>query len=141
MLRTAFPFRLSAPSAGTWLRAAALVLALGLSPWSSAQAAATIDCDKAETDDALLVCAKQDYTLAVARLKEAATQTRASLPPQAKTLFDASNQAWETFRDADCRWNAYDVGNGSLSELILATCLADLTLTRMEEIEAGLGAQ
>lgn len=120
----------------------ALALALGFLAAAPLHAeAAGLDCDKAETDADLLTCAKQDLALAQARLDQAVAQSSALLSPQANSLFTTAHRAWVTYRDADCKWNAFDPATGVTSELILAACLADLTGSRAEEVEAGLGAQ
>jgi uncharacterized protein YecT (DUF1311 family) len=103
--------------------------------------AAGLDCDKAETDADLLTCAKQDLALAQTRLDQAVAQSTAALPPQANALFTAAHRAWVAYRDADCKWNAYDPSTGMSYDLIQTACLADLTNSRAEEVEAGLGAQ
>lgn len=100
-----------------------------------------IDCDATDADNELLACARKDLEAGQKHLDELVKQTQASLPAAGRATFDAAHKAWLAYRDADCRWNAYDVETGRSSELILMSCLADLTISRMEELDAGFGNQ
>lgn len=100
-----------------------------------------IDCDATDADNELLACARKDLDAGQKRLDDLVKQTQASLPAAGRSTFDAAHKAWLAYRDADCRWNAYDVETGRTSELILMSCLADLTISRMEELDAGFGNQ
>ena len=101
----------------------------------------TIDCDATDQDNELLACARKDLEAGQKRLDVLVKETMASLPPEGKTTFEAAHKAWVAYRDADCRWNAYDIETGRSSDLILMSCLADLTISRMEELEAGINPQ
>lgn len=100
-----------------------------------------IDCDATNADDELLACARKDLEAGQKRLDSLVKQTSASLPPEGKTIFEAAQKSWVAYRDADCRWNAYEPDTGRTSELILMSCLADLTISRMEELDAGISPQ
>lgn len=98
-----------------------------------------INCETTVDNNDLLICAKRDLDLAQKRLDGLVKQGMATLPVKARPVFENAQRAWVAYRDADCQWNAYEIESGNSSELIQATCLADLTAARVEELEAGLG--
>lgn len=98
-----------------------------------------IDCETTEVDAELLQCAGHDLEQNQKRLEGLVAQSLDALPVGARPLFDQAEKAWVNYRDAACQWNAYDMASGKTSDLIRATCLADLTSARVEEMEAGLG--
>lgn len=118
-----------------------LVLALGAAilgtPWAAA--AKAIDCENTEVESELLACANQDFTDNQKKLEMLSRKAMTQLPAAAQPVFAKAQQAWAAYRDADCAWNAYEIDSGVTSELIQATCRADLTAARIEEIEAGVG--
>jgi exo-beta-1,3-glucanase (GH17 family)/cellulose synthase/poly-beta-1,6-N-acetylglucosamine synthase-like glycosyltransferase/uncharacterized protein YecT (DUF1311 family) len=128
------------------LVAAGVALAVGLATAQAAPAAAdgqapsvAVDCDTADSDDALLTCARRDLAAANRDLEDRAKRTLALLPATARPAFEAAQGAWRAYRDADCAWNALDPESGTVSDLIRVTCQADLTAARVDELSAGLG--
>jgi len=118
---------------------AAGVGALVLPSEARAQAPAVVDCDTADSDADLMVCARRDLDAATADLDRLAKRTLAALPASVRPAFQEAQRAWQIYRDADCAWNALDPVSGEASELIRVTCVADYTMARVEELAAGLG--
>lgn len=108
-------------------------------PAATPAAPPKIDCERTEVESELLACAKADLAAAIKRYETLVPKARTAVPAAGRGLFDTAQQAWLTYRDADCAWNAFDPYTGKSDELMLLTCKADLTLSRIDEIEAGLG--
>lgn len=120
---------------------ALLGLGLGLTLAASCGgrlAFAAVDCDSATERQDLLVCAQRDMATAEQRVAELERRTQAMLRPDGREVFRKVQETWKAWRDAECAWNAYDLDNGTSDTLILATCRADMTLTRADELEATL---
>ncbi len=128
------------PRSAFWpsILASALITVMTVS-WAEAALLNGIDCETTENDGELLQCAGRDLANNQKRLDDLVSQTLAALPVPARPLFDQANKAWVSYRDAACQWNAYDMNSGKSLPLIRATCLADLTSARVEEMESGLG--
>lgn len=101
-------------------------------------AVAAVDCDNAVEAADLMTCAKQDMATAEKRVADLERRTVAALRPDGRDVFIKVQEAWKTWRDAECAWVAYDIDTGKNDSLILATCRADMTLTRADELEATL---
>lgn len=99
---------------------------------------AAVNCDTATESADLMVCAQQDMATAERRVDELERRTLAALRPNGRDVFRKAQETWKAWRDAECAWNAYDLDSGTSDSLILATCRADMTLTRADEIEATL---
>lgn len=130
----------------TFITLLPLLAALTLSAPAQAAPAASpagapqkIDCERTEVESELLICAKSDFSAASKRYDALVPKARAAVPAAGRSLFDTAQQTWVAYRDADCAWNAFDPYTGKTDELMLLTCKADLTLSRIDEIEAGLG--
>lgn len=121
---------------------AAMAVAILISSLASAPAAAAntpIDCENTELESELLTCATQDFTAYQRALETLVRKAVKQLPASAQPIFTQAQQAWTAYRDADCAWNAYEIDTGVKSDLIEATCRADLTAARLDEIQAGVG--
>lgn len=130
MIVTTHPFKLAVIGLG---------FGLTLAAFSGGRFAyAAVDCDSATESQDLMVCAKQDMATAEQRVADLERRTLAALRPNGREVFRKVQETWKAWRDAECAWNAHDLDSGTSDALILATCRADMTLTRADELEATL---
>ena len=101
------------------------------------------DCSKAQTQMALTECAGSAFEKSDAQLnkvyKEAMSRLKSS-PDKAK-LLKASEKAWISFRDAQCRFISSAVEGGSAQPMIQADCANDLTKARTKALSDLLTCQ
>jgi uncharacterized protein YecT (DUF1311 family) len=99
---------------------------------------AAVNCETAIESADLLTCAQSDLQAAEKRISALERKTLGSLRPNGHGVFSKAQETWKAWRDAECAWNAYDIDSGSTDPLILATCRADMTMTRTDELESAL---
>lgn len=51
--------------------------------------------------------------------------------------FNASNSAWVSLRDAQCRFKSAELLHGSEESLLLASCSVNMTLERIKELQTA----
>jgi len=117
-----------------------LTVGLGLAAFVMAgrPAIAAVNCETAVESADLLTCAQIDLEAAEKRIAALERKTIGSLRPNGHGVFSKAQETWRAWRDAECAWNAYDIDTGNSDALILATCRADMTLTRTDELESAL---
>jgi len=120
------------------VRALLPVVAVGLSLALAWPAAAAIDCQTTVDSAELLVCARIDLEAAEKSVAALERKTLAILRPNGRGVFTDAQTTWKAWRDADCAWNAYDLDSGTSDALILATCRADMTMTRADDLQSAL---
>jgi len=129
-----------------------IALALLVAAASLARAQEQIDCDNAMTQSELTQCAYQDWQTTDAELntiyKAAMDKMQgmdADLPDELKgaadTLRDAQ-RAWIPYRDKACESYGFLARGGTMEPMLAYGCRADLTRSRIEELQdlmLGLG--
>jgi uncharacterized protein YecT (DUF1311 family) len=91
-------------------------------------------CDTAAKSNAdRSICLEAELTRQKANLDAAFLVRSNDIDPEGLKLLDAAQQAWVTFRDADCK--AQMIRGGSASGLSWLTCLVRLTADRAVEME------
>lgn len=120
------------------LIAAIMVLALG----GPAQAM-TAECDGTGNQMELNACAAREYQKSDARLNQTYRKVTAHLRlhPQSKRdaeLLTIAQRAWLTFRDAQCAFVGDAYEGGSAQPMMMTTCLSEITLQRVKELETTL---
>ena len=108
-----------------------------------------VDCDNAETQMAMNICADRDYQDADAALnvayKEALVAARAadeSVKDMGETYVGAvdalkrAQRAWIGYRDGQCELAGFEARGGSMEPMLVSGCLADLTRKRTAELKA-----
>lgn len=117
-----------------------------------AVAQSTVDCRNPVSQVEMTYCAEQDwleadaalntvYGLAMAKMRETDGYLPDDLKGAADTLRDAQ-RAWIPYRDKACAAYGYLARGGSLEPQLIYSCRADLTRTRVSELEElarGLG--
>jgi uncharacterized protein YecT (DUF1311 family) len=115
----------------------ALLVAIVLVLWMSATASATTtpkpSCLKsAGTQPAMNACAQLWLTAAQKRLTTAVGKARARF---GQSLVSASQAAWMSYRNAECRLQASLHAGGSIHLFIYLTCEEGLTDARTTQID------
>lgn len=117
-----------------------------------AQAQTTVDCGNPVSQLEMTYCAEQDwleadaalntvYGIAMAKMRE----TDGYLPDNLKGAADAlrdAQRAWIPYRDKACAAYGYLARGGTLEPQLIYSCRADLTRSRvgeLEELAGGLG--
>ncbi len=120
------------------VRALLPVVAVGLSLAFARPAAAAVDCQTTVDSAELLICARIDFDAAEKTVAALERRTLSILRPNGRGVFTQAQAAWKAWRDAECAWNAYDLDSGASDALILATCRADMTMTRVDDLQSAL---
>lgn len=129
------------------MRAAGLILAMGLAGGASAGPALgqDVDCAKAVAQMELTYCAEQDWLAADEALNAAYGEAKALMQqidadlPKAErgaavNLRDAQ-RAWISFRDAACAAEGYAMHGGSAEPMLIYGCRTRLTEQRTEDLQ------
>lgn len=119
------------------MRSSALVASLVLAApaW-----AAGADCSAPATQLDLNLCAARTQAGLDAELDGLYAEALARLgedEPAQQLLADAQN-AWRTYRDADCAFVAHPAEGGSIQPIIVADCRADVTRARLAAVRSWL---
>lgn len=107
-----------------------------------------VDCETAQTQSELNICAGQDYEEADEALNTQWVLTRKAMAewdeelkdlqpgPGAEKALLKAQRAWIDYRDGQCEAEGFAVRGGSMEPMIVAGCLAELTRKRTEELKA-----
>lgn len=104
------------------------------------------DCKAPQTQADMTICAGKDHDKADKDLNAAYQKLRKQLADRDKTA-DASSKgatdalvtaqrAWVAFRDANCALSGFQARGGSMEPMLIASCLADMSSKRAEELKA-----
>jgi uncharacterized protein YecT (DUF1311 family) len=93
--------------------------------------AAGPDCAAADAQAALDLCAAQDLKAADKEMSRVYLALLKAVPDQAaKATLQQAEEAWEVYRDAECKFESSDVEGGSAEAMVLAYCRAARARTR-----------
>jgi len=108
-----------------------------------------VDCDNAETQMEMNICADRDYADADGELNAAYKKAMAAAQKMDVEYKDMGEQyvgavdalkraqrAWIGYRDGQCELAGFEARGGSLEPLLVSGCLADLTRKRTAELKA-----
>lgn len=105
-----------------------------------------VDCSDAQTQTDMTICAQRDYGDADDALNAQYKITRAQVRSQdadgtdftkgAEDALVKAQRAWVAYRDAECISAGFQARGGSMEPMIVASCEADLTRKRTEELKA-----
>lgn len=109
------------------------------------QGSAMLDCDSAMTQTDMNQCAAREYYQADRALNAQWVKTAAAMRKRDETRFGdgrpgyfetllEGQRAWLKYRDAHCRAEGYYARGGSLEPMLVATCKADLTRKRTQDL-------
>ena len=110
------------------------------SPLSSppATSAAADRCLAAADEAALLACRKTAHADATRALDQAVDKLQRRLrddAPDHLKLFNAAQQAWRQFRQAECRFRHRESAGGAVYPASLLSCATDLSLQRLQALQ------
>ncbi len=129
----------------TWFLALVAILIAGPA------LAQDIDCENAMTQADMNQCAGLDFESADKALNEAWTEVHdevkardADADADGKGWPDAllkSQRAWLAFRDAECESQGFAYRGGSMEPMVVATCKAELTTARTQQLQSLIEEQ
>ena len=123
------------PAAAAWA-ACALLGAAG-----AVGAAAADRCAGSANEAALLTCRQARFDDASRRLEQAIDKLHRRYQddePARWTLLSASQQAWRSHLQAECRFRTFESASGSASQAYLLTCLTELSEQRLQDLDRVL---
>ncbi len=103
-------------------------------------AAQANECEDAADQAMMSACAQQTYAASGAELNRLYREIELRLSDNAvakKLLLDAE-QAWKSYRDAECAFSSSAIASGSAYSMVQTLCLADLTQKRVEDLQQYL---
>ncbi len=108
------------------MKTVVLLLLLAAAP------AAADECEHATTQNALNICAEDNYRTA----DEALNSAWAGLPDATKSKLRDGQRDWIAQRDTQCKATAAEAEGGSMYPLLYFGCLADKTQDRTRWLRA-----
>lgn len=113
-----------------------VVIALALSALPSVARAADIDCAKADTQAALNLCAGKELEVADKDLNRVRKELSKKIGDAAvKATFDEAEKAWETYRDAECKFESSGAAGADAEQMVVAYCQVQRTRTRVNVLK------
>ena len=107
-----------------------------------------VDCDNAETQMDMNICAGRDYKAADEELNAVYKKALAAAVETDEGFKDMGDQyvgavdalkraqrSWIGYRDGQCDLAGFEARGGSLEPLLVSSCLADLTRKRTAELK------
>lgn len=101
---------------------------------SLAHAADAVDCQNAQTQTDMNICAGQDYAQADKQLNQTYQAYRARLDAEHQQSLKIVQLAWIKYRDLHCKFASQDSEGGSIHALEVASCLTEKTRQRTAEL-------
>jgi uncharacterized protein YecT (DUF1311 family) len=110
-----------------------------------AEDAPKVDCDKAETQADMNICAGRDFAAADADLNAQWKITRQVMADWDRELsvdqrgaekaLLKGQRAWIDYRDGQCESEAFAARGGTLEPMLLMSCKAEISKVRTEELK------
>ncbi|NKD54205.1 MULTISPECIES: lysozyme inhibitor LprI family protein [unclassified Haematospirillum] len=120
-----------------WSVACLLVCLAVAVPCAAAKSA--VNCETTELEAELVSCAKDELKRTESALDGMMRRVMRTVPASIHEALQNAQSAWNRYREAECAWNALDPETGKADDLMRLTCLNDLALTRIDELDASLG--
>ena len=127
------PARGRHPGAAAW----AVFTLLG----AAGGAAAADRCAGSADEAALLTCRQARFDDASRRLEQAIEKLHRRYQddePARSILLSASQQAWRSHLQAECRFRTFESATGSAYQAYLLTCLTELSKQRLQDLDRVL---
>ncbi|VWB76334.1 hypothetical protein BPS26883_03638 [Burkholderia pseudomultivorans] len=109
----------------------------------AANAHAQANCANASDQASMTACAERAYRQSDAvlnRTYQAVTARLRDTRPLDEKLV-AAQRAWIAYRDAECQFSSANAEGGSGYQMVVSTCLDDLTKERTETLKAYLSCE
>ena len=133
--RTTIPY--SMLSVVTLLRRLARLAVAGIFVYPIVSAKAQT-CDDSANQREWNICAGNEAAASDQRLKQLLREISARADSARRARLAAVQGSWESFRDADCKWQADAFAGGSIRPAIYAQCLTALTEARITDLKLQL---
>ncbi|AIR61590.1 hypothetical protein LH23_13285 [Cedecea neteri] len=95
-------------------------------------------CDSAATQADMNQCYAAEYKKQDERLNKTYKEVMSRATDKQKEMLKKAQNAWISFRDADCDFMSSGAEQGSVYPMVRANCLADKTLERTELLKGTL---
>ncbi len=120
----------------------ALIFIMGVAP---AYADKALDCKDPPDQSSMTQCAALDFEKADKELNGVWPKLKADAEASDKDTDKreyadallASQRAWIAFRDAECKWQGFEMHGGSGEPMLYYGCLARLTQQRIKQLQTG----
>ena len=99
---------------------------------------ADVDCTAAVTQAELNACAQAAYEAADQTLNQVYQQLQAQVDDSAAEQLIQTEQAWLTYRDANCEFERSQFEGGSIVPTVYYGCLTRMTQARTAELQQQL---
>jgi len=107
-------------------------------PAAAAEAASADRCLDAANETALLACRQAAHTELTRALRQAVGQLQQRLgddSPEHLKLFNAAQQAWRQYSQAECRFRHRESVGGAAYPASLLSCVAELSAQRLQALQ------
>ena len=94
-------------------------------------------CDKVLAQDELVECLGTEFLTADNQLNDTYNKLRARLDKDARETLKKAQQAWLTYRDGDCEFQASAAAGGQAYNPIYISCQTKKTILRTQELKAS----
>lgn len=98
-------------------------------------------CDTETTQAGLNACYGNEYKKQDRLLNETYQQAMTRATPPQQTQLKAAQNAWITFRDADCAFLSSGADDASVAPMVHAQCMTDKTIERTERLKSTLSCE
>ena len=116
--------------------ASAVLLAALLTGASTTTRAA--DCGRATTQTAMNLCAADNYSQASGALDAVHAELMRKQDPAGRDSLQTAQQAWRSYRDAECAFETEGTAGGSANPMARDLCRQALTEERTRRLKAQL---
>jgi uncharacterized protein YecT (DUF1311 family) len=94
-----------------------------------------------QTQLELNIQSSTDYKQADNELNKVYKQVMNAINPSEKQALIASQKAWITYRDLECKFQSIGYTGGSMYPMVYASCMTDMTKKRTLELKATLNTE
>lgn len=99
------------------------------------QVAQQPNCKNPQTQSAINACAGIEYQNAEKKMKQIYQQLLSKLPDDRKRRLLLAQDAWVSFRAANCEFERSEVAGGTMAPSVYSGCMADLTQERTQRLQ------
>ena len=96
------------------------------------------DCNMEMSTNAIYQCEAENFSAEDARLNDIYKKLTAKLDAVAKKKLLTAQRAWIAYKEADCKFSADEMRDGSYEKVILMGCLAGKTKERADALQDSL---
>lgn len=107
-------------------------------PAAAAEAASADRCLDAANETALLACRRAAHAEVTRALRQAVGQLQQRLAddsPEHLKLFNAAQQGWRQYSEAECRFRHRESVGGAAYPASLLSCVTELSLQRLQALQ------